>query len=64
MIFLDNLNLAGFVIMVYLVLHLPAIIMLILGLSWRKKKPKTSKTLIYVAIAYFIVGAGVCGSLV
>ena len=63
MIFLDNLNLAGFVIMVYLVLHLPAIIMLIIGLARRKTKPKSSKTLIYIAIAYFIVGAGVCGSL-
>lgn len=51
------------VIGIYLVCHLPAIIMLILGLRWFKRKPKTAKTLLIIAGIYFIVGAGICGGM-
>lgn len=53
----------GAVLLVYLILHIPAIIMLILGLVWRKTRPKTSKTLLILTLVYFLVGAGICGSM-
>lgn len=53
----------GAVLLVYLVLHIPAIIMLVLGVVWRKSRPKTSKTLLILAVVYFLVGAGICGSM-
>lgn len=56
-------NLLPLVIVVYLVLHLPAIIMLVIGLRLKERKPKTSKTLLILAGVYFMVGAGICGGM-
>lgn len=56
-------NLLPLVIVVYLVLHLPAIIMLVIGLRLKERKPKTSKTLLIAAGIYFLVGAGICGGM-
>lgn len=56
-------NLLPLVIVVYLVLHLPAIIMLIIGLRIKERKPKASKTLLIFAGVYFLVGAGICGGM-
>ncbi len=56
-------NLLPLVIVVYLVLHLPAIIMLVIGLRLKERKPKTSKTLLILAGVYFLVGAGICGGM-
>ena len=52
------------VILVYLVLHIPAFILLILGLRGLKRNHSNAKTLLILAGIYFIVGAGICGSLI
>lgn len=51
------------IIGLYLVCHLPAIIMLLIGISKRKTKPITSKVLLILAGLYFVIGAGMCGAL-
>ncbi len=50
-------------LIVYLIFHLPAIILLITGLAQRKKNPKNAKILLIIAGIYFTIGAGICGSL-
>jgi hypothetical protein len=49
------------IIGVYLILHLPAIILLIVGLVRRNRKKKNAKIFLIIAGIYFIIGAGVCG---
>lgn len=53
----------GLVVMIYLVLHLPAIILLIIGLRRRKTKPESAKVMLIIAGVYFLIGAGVCGGM-
>jgi len=53
----------GAFIMLYLILHSPAIIMLVLGLSRLKTKPNNAKVLLILATVYFIVGGGICLSM-
>jgi hypothetical protein len=54
----------GLVILIfYLILHSPAIIMLIIAIRLRKSKPITSKTLFIITGIYFLIGGGVCGTL-
>ncbi len=64
-LFLESMGGYGsFFLGLYLVLHLPAIIMLIIGLVLLKKKPKTAKVLLIIAGVYFLIGGGICGALV
>ena len=58
------MNDIGFMIIgAYLILHTPAIIMLIVGLYKLKTKPNIGKNLIIAAVIYFLIGAGICGVL-
>lgn len=52
------------IIGIYLVYHIPAIILLILGLIRRKSRPENSKKLLIAAGIYFLIGGGICGALV
>lgn len=47
----------------YVILHSPAIIMLILAFTLRKEKPDTSLILFMLSGGYFLVGGGLCYSL-
>lgn len=51
------------VIFFYLMFHLPAIIMLIIGLRRLRTKPENAKKLLIAAGIYFLVGGGICGRL-
>lgn len=51
------------VIIVYIVFHLPAFILLSVGLSRLKDKPKSAKVMLIIAGVYFLIGAGICGSI-
>lgn len=51
------------ILIIYLFCHLPAIILMVLGLIWRKSKPRTAKVLLIIAGIYFIVGGGICGTI-
>jgi hypothetical protein len=51
------------IIIIYLVCHIPAIIMLILGLNRLKTRPENAKKLLIAAGIYFIIGGGICGAL-
>ena len=58
------MNDIGFMIIgAYLILHTPAIIMLIVGLYKLKTKPTLAKNLIIAAGIYFLIGGGICGVL-
>ncbi len=50
-------------IIIYLVCHIPAIILLILGLSRLKSRPENAKKLLIAAGIYFTIGGGICGAL-
>jgi len=63
-ILLNNLEGIGFFIFgIYFITHLPAIILLVIGLVQLKKKPKQAKVFLIIAGVYFLVGGGVCASL-
>lgn len=51
------------IIIVYLVCHLPAIILLIVGLVRLRSRPENAKKLLIAAIIYFMIGGGICGSM-
>ena len=63
MILLEADGFLGLIIGIYLIAHLPAIIMLIIGIIRWKKKPESAKKLLIIAGIYFLVGAGICGSM-
>lgn len=48
---------------IYLLLHSPAIAMIIIGRNYREKNPQLSKALYVLASIYFVIGGGICGSL-
>ncbi len=50
-------------LLIYLILHSPAIIMLIVGLERRKTKPESAKVLFIISGIYFLIGGGICGLL-
>ncbi|MEL6968803.1 MAG: hypothetical protein AAFZ63_14420 [Bacteroidota bacterium] len=56
-------NLFPFVITAYLILHLPAFILLGISAWIKQSKPQASKVLKIIAIVYFVVGTGICGAL-
>ena len=51
------------ILIIYLVCHIPAIIMLILGLNRLKTRPENAKKLLIAAGIYFLIGGGICGAL-
>jgi len=48
---------------IYFIAHSPAIILIISALSLRKSRPNTAKRLAIGAGIYFLIGAGICGSI-
>ena len=56
-------GLAILIITIYIVCNIPAIIMLVIGIRKLKTKPSTGKLLIILACMYFIIGLGICGSM-
>lgn len=56
-------NIGSLILTIYLVCHLPAIIMLILGLSRLKSRPDNAKKLLIASGIYFLIGLGICGSM-
>lgn len=61
-----EIQLEGLMIMIlfiYITCHLPAIIALIVGIVKRKKNPSLSKKLYIFSIIYFLIGGGICGSI-
>ena len=50
-------------VLVYLFCHIPAIVLLILGLKRLKDRPENAKKLLIAAGIYFIIGGGICGIL-
>jgi|GEM_PF-932702 len=51
------------IIIIYLVCHIPAIIMLILGLNRLKTRPDNARKLLIGAGIYFLIGGGICGAM-
>ena len=51
------------IVLIYLFCHIPAIVMLILGLKRLKDRPENAKKLLIAAGIYFIIGGGICGAL-
>ena len=51
------------ILIIYLICHLPAFILIIVGRNLRAKKPNTAKVLFIIAGVYFMIGAGICGNL-
>lgn len=47
--------------LVLLIILSPAIILFIVGLVYRRKKPKVSKTLFILGGLYLLIGGGICG---
>lgn len=54
----------GFDLTLYLLLHIPAFVMLIVGLFIRKQNPVAAKVLFILTGIYFLIGGGICGLLV
>jgi hypothetical protein len=50
-------------IIIYLIFHLPAIIMLLLGMTILRTRPGRAKKLLIAAGIYFLIGGGICGVL-
>lgn len=51
------------IIILYIIFHLPAFILLFMGLSRLVDRPKNAKVLLTIAGVYFLIGAGICGSI-
>ncbi len=60
---MDFINSLIAIITIYIILHLPAIIMLIVGLQRRKTRPRSAKILLILASIYFLIGGGICGAI-
>lgn len=54
-------GIGGVVVIFYLIAHIPAFIMLIVGGALQNKKPKTSRILYILSGIYFLIGGGICG---
>lgn len=65
MILLD-ISSDGIILMIILILLIllgVPIILSIIGLILRKKKPKTAKVLFIISVVYVLIGLGICGSM-
>jgi hypothetical protein len=63
MIFLEPGNLGGLVALIFSIWLVPPVLLVIIALAVSKKNPKTFKTLLILAGVYFLVGLGICGSM-
>jgi hypothetical protein len=63
LLLMEGNGLLGFLIIVYLICHLPAIITLIIGLRRIKTRPKNAKKYLIFSGVYFLIGTGICGAL-
>jgi low temperature requirement protein LtrA len=57
-------NLGAVFLIIFLIMHLPSIILGIIGLAIRKDKPKKAKTLFIIAGVYLLVSYGTCGAMI
>jgi len=48
-------------LVIYLFLHIPAIILLVTGLKRLKTNSENAKNLLILAGIYFLIGGGICG---
>ncbi|MDX2361280.1 MAG: hypothetical protein QNK23_10770 [Crocinitomicaceae bacterium] len=53
----------GVFIIAYFIAHVPAFVAVGVGFAIRKSNPKTSKGFFIFAAVYFVVGGGICGSI-
>lgn len=44
----------------YIILHTPAIVMLVMAFTLRREKPDTSQILFILSGGYFLIGGGLC----
>ena len=51
------------IVIIYLICHIPAFIFLSFGLTKLKTKPEEAKKWLILAGIYFIIGGGICGSM-
>ncbi|MBK9191333.1 MAG: hypothetical protein IPM77_07365 [Crocinitomicaceae bacterium] len=51
------------IIIIYIICHIPAIIALIMGLVALKSNPEYAKKLLIFAGIYFLIGGGICGTI-
>lgn len=58
---MNNLN--SIIIAFYVICHIPAFILLTIGLSRLKTRPDNAKKYLIAATIYFIIGGGICGSI-
>jgi hypothetical protein len=63
MILLEIGNLGGIFLMIILIMHLPGIILTIIGFIIKKNKPKAAKVLFIVAGVSVLISYGICGSM-
>ena len=58
------MNMNPLILIAYVICHIPALIMLILGLVRLKSKPENAKRLLIGAGIYFLIGGGICAALI
>jgi predicted membrane protein len=63
MVLLEIDNLAVLVYTILFIMFAPPIILLIIGLSIRKRNRKSSNVLMIIALLYLTIGLGYCGLL-
>ncbi len=56
-------NILPLILAIYIICHLPAIILLIIGLLRLKTRPENAKKFLIAASIYFIIGGGICGTI-
>ncbi|BDD01063.1 hypothetical protein [Persicobacter psychrovividus] len=57
------MNYLVLIILIYIFCHIPAIVLLILGFKARQDKPSRAMKYFIFAAIYFVIGTGICGSL-
>ena len=54
----------GIIILIILgVIFGPPLVLLLIGINIRKENPKTTKILFIIAVAYVLIGGGICATL-
>ena len=64
MLLLEVGNLGGIFLIIFLIMHLPSIVLGIIGLAIKKNKPKAAKTLFIIAGVYLVISYGTCGAMI
>jgi hypothetical protein len=63
MVLLATNDMLSLIVIIYLICHIPAFIMLMIGLGKLKTKPELAKKWLIAAGIYFLIGGGICGKL-